>query len=179
MLQPSVSGSLISRLTKGQTTNSTTASFLVAVSRPTTTEPVGSATRTVIRTGGGAFKDSVTLKVTPYGGDANNDIINVKVQGWHSVPVTGATTTLYVPHCVCEAACTLSNALPGIATMPVVATEFFCDTVAITQGYGVAHNGVADKDVAWFECDVSSFEYVEILFSMGTGGDQANALYRF
>ena len=175
-----VIGSVVSRLTKGQSTNSTTSAFAVAQSRPTTTEPVASATRTVIKAGGTPYKEGTMLKVTPYGGDANNDIINVKVQGWNSVPVTGATTTLYVPHQICEVSCTLSNVLPGVAGMPVVATEFFADTLSLTQGIAILHqSAVADIDVAWFECDVSSYEYVEILFSKGAGGDRANCLYRF
>ncbi len=169
-------GSLISRLVKGQSTNSTTSSFAVADSRPTATEPASSATRTVIPAKGTPYKEGATLKVTPYGGDTNNDVVNIKVIGWNSVP---GTVPLYVPHEVCEIAATLSSALPGIATTPVVATEFFSDLVALTNGFAVLHNGAGDIDVAWFECDVSSYEYVEILYSMGAGGNQANALYRF
>lgn len=171
-------GSIVSHLIKGQSTNSTTTAFAVAESRPTSTEPAASATRTVITTKGSPIKEGVTLKVTPFGGDANNDVINVKVQGWNSAPATGYTT-LYESHEVCEVSCTLSSALPGIAGTVVVATEFHCDTLSLTKGTAVLHQGTADIDVAWFECDVSSYEYVEVLYSKGAGGDQMNCLYKF
>lgn len=179
MADPTVIGSLISPLTRGQTTSSTAASFAVADSRPTTTEPVASATRTVIKTRGISSKEGVTLKVMPIGGDSNNGTLSLKVQGWNSVKgVTGATTIEYVARAICVVAATLSSALPGIATMPVVATEFFADTVSLTSGLAVLHAGTADVDAAWFECDVSSYEYVEIIPIKGTA-DRANSVYNF
>lgn len=172
-------GSLVSRLVKGQSTNSTAAAFSVNDTKSTTTEPAASATRTVITTKGSPIKEGVTLKVTPYGGDTNNDKIEIKVIGWNSSPVTGATATQYVSHTVCEVEATLTSALPGIAAGPVVATEFFSDGLSLTKGFAVLHTGTDDIDTAWFECDVSSYEYVEILYAKGAGGDQINCLYRF
>lgn len=174
-----VIGSLISPLTRGQTTSATASSFAVADSRPTTTEPVASATRTVIKTRGIAGKEGVTLKVMPIGGDSDNGTVSLKVQGWNSVKgVTGATTIEYVARAICVVGATLSAALLGIATMPVVATEFFADDVTLTSGLAVLHKGTADVDAAWFECDVSSYEYVEIIAIKGTA-DRANSVYNF
>lgn len=175
-----VFGSLVSRLHKGQATNSTTANFAVADTRPTTTVPAGSATRTVIATGAGlAVKDMVTLKVLPFGGDANNDVINLKVIGWARVTpqIANVPDNQFISRHVCEVSCTLSSSLPGIAGFPVVATELFADTLTLTTGIAVLHQGTADVDMAWFECDVSSYQFVEILYSMGSGGDRANCLY--
>lgn len=177
-------GSLVPDLVRGQATSSTAAAFAVADSRPTTTKPAASATRTVITLGDGSQdppnkKPGVTLKVMPFGGDADNDKIFVKVQGWNKVKgVTGATTQLWVPKTIVIVEATLTSALPGVALMPVVATEFFADTLALSgNGFAVLHNGTLDVDPAWFECDVSSFEIIEILYAKSTGGDRCNCLY--
>ncbi len=177
-------GSLVPDLVRGQDTSSTASAFAVADSRPTTTKPAASATRSVITLGDGSQnapnkKPGVTLKVMPFGGDTDNDKIFVKVQGWNKVKgVTGAATQLWVARTIVIVEATLSAALPGVALMPVVATEFFADNVAISgNGFAVLHNGTADVDAAWFECDVSSYEIVEIVYAKSTGGDRCNALF--
>lgn len=176
-------GSLVPDLVRGQLTSSTATAFAVADSRPTTSKPASSATRTVITLGDGTQipnkKPGVTLKVMPFGGDTDNDKIFVKVQGWNKVKgVTGATTILWVAKTIVIVEATLSSALPGIAGMPVVETEFFADVLAISgNGFCVLHNGTLDVDSAWFECDVSSYEIVEILYATSTGGNRSNCLY--
>lgn len=171
-------GSLVPDLVRGQATSSTAASFAVADSRPTATKPAPSATRTVILLGDGTQdapnkKPGVTLKVMPFGGDGDNDKIFVKVQGWNKTKLG-----LWVAKTVVIVEATLTSAIPGIAGMEVVATEFFADGLAISgNGFCVLHTGTADVDAAWFECDVSSYEIVEILYAKSTGGDRCNALY--
>lgn len=166
-------------LRKGQSTNSTATSFAVADSRPTTTKPAASATRTILDFSDLGLKDRNTLCVIPYGGDANNDQFAVKVYGWNVfVPKAQTGIELWIPRFICGVDCTISSSLPGIAGSEVVATEFFCDTIAASTAAGISviRQGTADVDVAWFECDISPFQLVELRYDMLTGGDRANAL---
>lgn len=172
-------GSYSLPLVKGQTTNSTVTAFTAAMGIPTITQPAPTATRTIIGETGGCIKrDQVTLKVLPYGGDTNNDVVNYKVQGWNRVQTqTGLPSVLWISRVICEVQGTLSSALLGVAGMAMVATEFFCDTITLTTGFAILHNGTADIDVAWFEVDTSSYEIIEVLYDLGAGGDQANVFY--
>ena len=174
--------SLVTPLKKGQSTNSTASSFSALI--PTLTRPVASATRTVIEwalDSGSARKDRNTLKITPYGGNDNNDVINIKVSGWNSIQsnVLGIPGVEYVSRFVCEVQGTLSSTLLGLAGQAVLDTEFFCDALTLTAGIAVLYNGTADKDIAWFEVDVSSYEFAEITYSKVAGGDAVNCLYNF
>lgn len=172
--------SLITNLSKGQSTNSTASAFSVNDTKATTTEPAASATRTVINWTGSSMKSRNTLRVVPYGGNDNNDIFNVKVMGWNRItPPTLKDVPIFISQCICIVQCTVSNALLGLASQAVVATEFFCDTIALTSGVAAVYTGTADIDTAWFLCDVGPFEYVEILGDLDTGGDTMNWLLGF
>lgn len=163
--------------TKGLVANSTAASFAVADSRPTTTKPAASATRTLIERGVG-FDDRVSMCVWLYGGNDNNDVVNVKVLGWNRAETT-AGVQQWFSAVICEVQGTLSSALLGNALMPVLATEFFCDTLTLTSGIAVLFNGTADVDIATFICGVSFYELVTIDGSLGAGGNAVNWLYTF
>ena len=155
-------------------TNSTSGSFsaLVAEAAP----PAMSSTRSVFSTQPNKGRQRWnTLVVLPYGGNTDNDIMNIKVAGWNQT----ASGRLWVPEVKCELACTMSSSLPGLAGNDIVATEFFCDTLTLTTGVAVLYTGTADVDIAYFKVGISGFELVEILFDLGTGGDVMNALVRF
>lgn len=166
---------------KGQSTNSTASSFSALAD--TVTRPTGSATRTIIDLSQSAGMAGVrarnTLAVVPYGGNDNNDIINVKVSVWNRFKerVTNGVADLWTARLVCEVQCTLSSSLVGVAGQHVVATELYADTLTLTTGIAVLHNGTADVDKAWFECDVAGNDLVEITGDLGTGGDTMNWYY--
>ena len=166
--------SLTTGLVKGQSTNSTATSFSALVA--TVTKPEASATRTVIDLGLGP-KQRSTLVVYPYGGNDNNDLINVKVSGWSRVhPVSGGQQ-MWVSSLICTVQATLSSTLVGLAGMPVVATEFFADVLTLTTGIAVLVQGAADVDTAYFKCSTGPFELIEITGDLDTGGDTMNWLY--
>ena len=166
--------SQVSGYQKALGTNSTSGSFsaLVAEAAP----PGRSETRAVFSTLNNQGRQRWnTLVVLPYGGDTNTDIMNVKVVGWNQT----ASGRLWVAELKCEIQATMSSSLPGLAGNDVVATEFFCDTLTLTTGVAVLYTGTADVDIAYFKVGISGFELVEILFDLGTGGNQMNALVRF
>jgi hypothetical protein len=169
---------LLTQLQKGQATNSTDTAFSVSNTKATVTKPAPAATRTIISASGGV-KDGNTLRVWPIGGGDNNDVVNVKVYGWNRVLNTrNPADELWVSGIICEVQGTLSSSLPGVAGQAVLATEFFCDTLTLTTGISVLHNGTADIDQAWFECDWSGFELAEIRGDLGAGGDAMNWLWQ-
>lgn len=172
--------SVVSRYKLAMATNSTATSFSALI--PTITKPAASATRAVFDMGKEGLRDLNTLVVMPFGGNTNNDIINVKVLKWirvpRTTPVMGAPD-MYVAEVVCEVQATLSSSLPGLADEEVVVAEFLADTLTLTKGVAVLFNGTADIDPAYFKCDISGAEIVELVFDLGTGGDTQNALVRF
>lgn len=173
-------GSLIGLRKKGLAANSANAAFTAAQSKATITEPAASATRTIIGTGlAGGYKQGVTIKVKPFGRSADNNTIKIKVQGWSRVQeITGAPSVEWVSSIVAEVLATLSSSLPGIAGMAVTDSDLFADTLATTNGFAILHQGASNVDSAFFECDVTSYEYVEILYALGTGSE-ANCLWNF
>jgi hypothetical protein len=176
MSAPVQIASIVGRAVRGQETNATITSYTVQV--PTKTRPAASATRTVIDFDVDFTKVSNTLRVWPYGGNDNNDLVHVKVVGCNRVrPQSDMRVDMYFPSFICEVQGTLSSALLGLAGEAVVATNFFCDIISITNGTALAFQNTADVDLAWFQCDASGFELVELIPRRGTGGDSANCLW--
>jgi hypothetical protein len=150
----------------------------------TITKPAASATKAVFDKGKLGLRDLNTLVVMPFGGNDNNDIINVKVVRWIRVPRTTPVATasrldMYVAEMLAEVQATLSSSLPGLADEEVVVAEFFADTLTLTKGVATLMQGTADIDVAYFTVDISGAEIIELVFDLGTGGDTQNALVRF
>lgn len=162
------------------TTNSTATSFSALI--PTITKPARTATRAVFDKGKLGTRDLNTLVVMPFGGNTNDDIINVKVVRWIRVPRStpaSPAVDMYVAELLAEVQCTLSSTLVGLANEEVVATEFFADDITLTKGVATIIKGTADVDTAYFMVDISGAEIVELVFDLGTGGDTQNALVRF
>lgn len=172
---------LVMAYLRGLAANATAAApFTVANYRPTATKPVLSTSRLAIDFGSQGRKERNTLLVFPFGGNDNNDLIDVKVSGWNRVgPKSQSLADEWISALVCTVQGTLSNALPGLAGQPVVATDLFCDTLTLTNGVAVLRQGVADVDIASFLCDVSGFELVTVDPVTDTNGDGANFLYGF
>lgn len=166
--------SQVSGYQRALTTNSTAASFSALVAEAAA--PGRSETRAVFSTLNNQGRQRWnTLVVLPYGGNTDNDVMNIKVAGWNQT----SSGRLWVPEVKCELACTMSSSLPGLAGNDVVATEFFCDTLTLTTGVAVLYTGTANVDIAYFKVGISGFEFVEILFDLSTNADQMNALVRF
>lgn len=171
--------SLASTLKRAVVTNKTTANFAALLD--TLTKPErgsGSTERAIYKVDQDGTRNRNTLVVVPFGGDTNNDIIKVKVKGWSFIPPPSTGKGAWHPTLICEVSCTLSSTLVGLANESVVATEFYADTLSLTNGVATLFQGTADVDPAYFQVGISGFEMVEVEFAMGTGGDQANALVR-
>jgi hypothetical protein len=167
-------GAPVGSLRKAQLTNSTDASYPARL--PTATKPAASNTRAVIPRGPGVIE--ATLEVVPYGTTTDNQTTNVLVLGW-----SHTDNGLWVPRTICEVSGILSATLKGVAGQDVLDTEFFCDTLGLTNGIAVLRPqtgapAVANQDVASFLCDVGGVELIELLFKLGTAASQ-NALVRF
>lgn len=176
-MTPVIVGSLVTPEVKGLSANST-ANAWSALSDTRTEPPVGyGATRTVIDNGVTLASDLTALRVTPYGGNDNNDQLSVKVVGWNRlVPLPQQGNVIWRPRLICQVLCTLSSSLPGLAGGDVLSTEYYADTISLTTGVALIYQGTADTDVAWFLCDVSGYERVEVLGKLETGGDTMNWL---
>lgn len=183
--------SVISRYEKALQVNATSGSF--AALTGTATRPAASATRAVWRTrvlaadllgysqpdfdfAQGTQRELQLngMTVIPYGGNANNDVVNYKLIGWNQTK-----SGMWVAEMKCEVQGTLSSALTGVGGHDVGAADMFCDTCTLTTGVAVLFTGTADVDPAYFKVGISGFEFVELLFDMGAGGDGGNALVRF
>jgi hypothetical protein len=170
--------SYIANMFKGQSTDSTDTAFVVANTKATLTRPAKSATRTVIDRTDSGLSDSNTLCVMPIGGNDNNDVVNVKVFGWKpaiNMAFNSAVPQFYSGH-ICEVQGTLSSALLGLAQGLMAATIFQCDTLTLTNGVAVLHQGTADVDAAWFECDISGWDFIEVRGDLGANADTQNWL---
>lgn len=144
--------------------NSTDATFPARA--PTTTEPSGVG---VITLGAGrAVPPDLTFLF--FGAGANDQTFNVRVIGWRKVD------GLWVPFLLCQATCTLSSAITGVAGQPVANTDLVADTVSVTNGIGVGTTPVADSLPAYLEVGSKDCQKVEVVFDM-TGATSGNALY--
>jgi hypothetical protein len=187
-----MSMTLTGRPVKARSVNQTSTSFVAKI--PTITEPNGdAATATgacVFNVGGDRASPSLSMqnfvKVKPYGVASNNQTFSVRVLGWSAVYPTGssqAAPVLWVPELLAELLCTASSVYPGVAAAPVVATELFCDTLAITYGSTnvsvmVDSNG-ADAGIAVAVVDMKGNEKLELTFSTGSSATSCNALISY
>lgn len=168
--------SLVSPLRLAKTTNDTATSFSALLA--TLTRPSRSSTRAVFDLGKPGLRSENVIVVYPFGGNDDNDIINVKVSGWNFSKDEGARG-MWISSLICEVAATLSATLLGLASEDVVATEFFADILSLTKGKASLYQGTSNVDIAFFKAPVSGYEIVELTFDLGTGGDTQNALVRF
>lgn len=169
----------VMELQRGLAVSSTIANFTAAAQNPIGTKPTASATRAVFDRGRGR-QERNSLVLYPFGNNDNNDQIKLKVMGWSRViPEPQNNFQEWIGVMVAELLCTLSNAIPGVALRPVVATDLFADTISLTSGLAVLFQGTADIDLAWAMVPVDGYEIVEVLPVLGANGDGANFLYAF
>ena len=99
-----------------QAANSTATSFAALHETIRSTTPSG------IRTNG-----ANSILIWPFGTDANDETFNIKVVHWWE----GNLSWGYIEGFV--GVCTMCTEV-GVASGDVIATEFFCDTIAYTSG---------------------------------------------
>lgn len=173
---------------KVRPTNQTSASFISKI--PTLVTPPAAAVtaatdQTIIETGkgGGAFIQNMGLFV-PYGIGSDTNTFSMRIIGWDRIWTTSATQRieLWVPVLLAEFLCTLSSGLPGIATAPVLNTEYFCNTITTTYGNDNVSSERNNPAAAGLLChavvDLKGFHKIEVTFSTGSSATSCNALYR-
>lgn len=163
---------------------------------PTITEPTGGAVVDIA-------KDFLwvpqEMMVLPYGLGNNDDVFDMKIIGWRHIGVVGAGNQwLWLPTTIAVFTCTISSTIPGVTLAPVIATEFFADTIvmksAITQPLKTDQNATpatqfrgddvviyspADNTLAWIRIQLLGFEKVEFTFDQTTGTPTMNCLVTF
>ena len=169
---------------KARSVNQTSNGYVSKV--PKNAEPSGDAgTATgssIIELANQAVGDSVHdhVLICPYGTGANNTTFSMRVIGWRQT-FPGDSTSLWIPVTLGDFLCTLSSACPGVASMTIVATEFFADTIALTgttanAGVNVDVNSPANDTIGHILLDMSGFRKLELSFTTGGSATDANAL---
>jgi hypothetical protein len=165
---------------KARSTSVVSASYPSMV--PTSSEPSTSDTTVTantthqaipIGTGGGGLGQNTAILI-PYGLGSDNDAFSMRVYGWRQVG------SLWLPVLLAEwSGCTLAANLPGVATTPVIATEFFCDSITrVTGTEGVSVETIvpgADL-IAHATVAIKGFQKLELVFDTTTGTPTCNCL---
>jgi hypothetical protein len=109
----------------------------------------------------------------------------MRVIGWvlarhRGGDVATPPTPLWVPVPLGEFLCTLSTVV-GIAGATAVATDRFCDTIAIVSTSGVSGQGLeiyspADNTIGHVVLDMRGVRKLEITFTTGSSATSCNAL---
>lgn len=155
---------------------------------PTTTAPATVSPQTV--TSQNIF-DNVAVgntynnaRIIPFGTGSATQTFSVRVIGWTDAqPVAGSSNVpLWMPTILCEYLCTLGTAV-GVASSAVLATEKFCDTVALvanrgTDGQDTTKSSPTNNLVGSFLVDLKGSKKVELCYSVGTNTD-CNALVQW
>lgn len=150
---------------KAKATNATDTSFPSRI--PTNTEPVDDG---VVTFGWPGAMTSNSCLVIPYGTGDDNDVFAMRVIGWRVIG-NNPRTRLWVPYLLAELTCTMGTAV-GVAGMEVVATERFCDTLAIVTGNSNVTTEIVSPTgniIAHAMIDVKGSHKVEFTFDMTTG----------
>jgi hypothetical protein len=158
---------------------------------PTATEPEGtgnnaaqaSASGVFDLVGNGVASDKNRVILVPYGAGADTNTFSMRVIGWRRTrPRTGnePDKLLWVPVPLADFACTLS-VQTGVAGKALVATDLFCDTIALT---GTTANDDIDVSItspgnnltAHVVVDLKGFQKLEVTFTTGGSATSCNAL---
>lgn len=159
-------------LHKAFAANATTSSFPSKV--PTLTEPTGDGVINLCESGGTIVTNQ--LQIIPIGTTTANTVFYLKVIGWKTIKENDVEQ--WIPTTLCQITCTL-GAMVGVAASPVLDTQKFCDTLAVTIGnVGVDVEVVspADDTIAHAIVDMKGSRKAEILIDR-VDAASANALY--
>lgn len=161
---------------KALATSSAATSFTSLI--PTGTEPTGDG---VINLGFAADIAPNFLELIPYGLGDDNDEFSMRVTSWTRYG-DNPETYLWIPKPLLEVACVMSAAV-GVAGKLIIATERFCDSIAIVGAIGLSGESVriispGSDLIASILLDVQGSQKVQFTFDMTTGSPtNANCLY--
>lgn len=170
-------------LRKALATNSTATSFTAKI--PKVTAPTGTGVfnlTDIANAVGSPSRTPERILLLPYGGNASNDIFNMRLWGW--IETYGPETSDvvgYVPVLLAELACTLGN---HDASAVLGTNMLMVDTIAVTDGdvaertFGVTICSPEAELTAHALIHTLGCKYIEFDFDMDTGGDAANCLWR-
>lgn len=169
---------------KARSVNQTSSSFVAKI--PTVTVPADDAATatgqaSVEMRNGGAFTQN-GLVILPYGTGSNGNTFSMRVVGWRQFG-TDPHTLLWLPTTLAEFLCTLDSAILGIAGKTIVATEYFCGTIAIVGTSGNPNvsceivSPAVSGSMAHVVVDTKGFEKIELSFSTGSSATDCNALF--
>lgn len=97
----------------------------------------------------------------------DNETFTARISGWRSIKVSGVTLWIPVP----LLALTLTQgAAAGVANSPIVATEYFADTIAVSATFTSAYEIIspADNTRALVKLDPFGCEKIQVQLVRGT-----------
>lgn len=156
-----------------------TANTTYSAKVPTTTKPATSATlgQAIIDLFDPAYGLSPNtfvpkyIHLVPYGSDANNETINMRLYGWTR---TNDATPVWVPQLLLDLAMTLGN----ISATALEAGCFMVDTITLTSAPDEATEISPTNELPGnILTHIRGCELLEIEFDVGTGAG-ANCLWR-
>lgn len=175
---------LTAPLVRACVTNANTSSF-TAKTAAVIVEPSGNLVYPIAEPG---FEFRGRVRIFPIGLGANNDAYSFRVWGWSRIGSGVSPGTLWVPAELGEYSCILGNFI-GVALSPVLATEFFADTVAVVKEpvttADVTNAGTteifspANDTPGWIELRLRGVEKLEFDFDQTTNTPTCNLLLQF
>ena len=191
-----VMNTLTNVFVRSRVTNSTDANFPTIA--PTTTEPTGigdavaQTTKGVFNlyshadnTGAGVSQNLVCI--VPFGTGSDTNTFLMRVIGWRLAcdrPATGnprdSLNTVWIPVNLAAFTCTLSTPV-GVAGRSVIATERFCDTIALTGTQGNDDISIdivspANDTIGHVVVDMKGSQKLELIFDRNSSATACNAL---
>jgi hypothetical protein len=112
----------------------------------------------------------------PFGVGTKGNTFAMRVTGWQ-VTLDAVNTPLWVPSVIAEFTCTLGAAV-GVAASTVLATEKFCDTIAMVTGNANVDNIIsspANDTPATVQVLLNGCSLVSVQFKVATA-TSGNAL---
>lgn len=174
----------INLLQKVLSSNSTDASFTALAN--TRTDPTGGTGVLTVPTSNcgrdiaaGGSRAPNNLLLIPYGTNSDGDLFNMRVSGWTRAVDSSGTLIEYVPMAMYQFACTIGTSAGAVSGLG--ATSLFCDSIALTWGFGESSlsSPVGLNLNGAVVVDVMGSELVQVQFDLDTGAAAMNALYRW
>ena len=131
---------------------------------------------------GGTTPNSVIF--VPFGRDTTNQTMSMRIWGVEEgvSGVGGSPVKSWEPMLLAELLCTLSAAKAGVAGSLVESSDYYCDTISLTQGASqdiVIASNASDLRAAWARIDILGFPILVVEMDDGASATQVNSLYRF
>lgn len=128
----------------------------------------------------GAIHFPLEVSLSPYLVGSDNATMYMDAIGWRPTDL-GKPTEIWTPVTLFEALCTGSGFV-GLANRAVIATERFCDTIALTslkgtQGTNIDVMSPADNTPGYITLKTRGFPIVEVRFNLNSSATGCNALW--